>query len=198
MGAASNMICSFQSSVNRCDRDTDTLTPSPQETRASQTEANASASPENTTESKNASTAASLNKTTTSQKDRATEFPKVTTVVQSTPFPAHFTQNATGTFISSGDIRSLQDSSKAKLADNQVGLIVGITVGVVLVLVISGALISYCLLPKSYSCSKDPEKGVYNSVNDTEPCPVAIKGNLFNYIIVCVLSCDYYNNPDLQ
>ena len=152
----------------------------------------------NTTESKNASTAASLDKTTASQKDRATESPKVTTVVQSTPFPSHFTQNVTGIFTSSGEIRSLQDSSKAKPADNQVGLIVGITVGVVLVLVISGALISYCLLPKSYSCSKDPEKGVYNSVNDTEPCPVAIKGNLFNYIIVCVLSCDYYNNSDLQ
>ena len=177
MGAASNMLCSFESSVNQCDRDTDTLTPSPQETTASQTKANASASPENTTESKNASTAASLDKTTASQKDRATESPKVTTVVQSTPFPAHFTQNVTGTFTSSGEKRSLKDSSKAKLADNQVGLIVGITVAVVLVLVIWGALISYCLLSKSCSCTKDPEKGVYNSVNDTAPCPVAIKGD---------------------
>ena len=191
MGAVSNMICSFQSSVNRCDRDTDTLTPSPQETRASQTEANASASPENTTESKNASTVGSLDKTTASQKERATESPKVTTVVQSTPFPAHFTQNVTGTFTSAGEVRSLQDSSKAEPAHYQVGLIVGITVAVVLGLVISGALISCCLLSKSCSCSlqlksTDPEKGVYSPVNDTAPCPVAIKGNVFNYIIVCI------------
>ena len=199
MGPGSNMICSFESSVNRCDRDTDTLTPSPQEThRASQTEANARASAADTTGSKNVSTTTSLDKTTASQKDRATESPKVTTVIQSTPFPAHFTQNVTGTFTSSGEKRSLQDSSKAKLGDNQVGLIVGITVAVVLVLVILGTLISYYLLSKSCSCSNDPEKGVYNSVNDTAPCPVAIKGNAFNYIIVGVLSCDYYNNPDLQ
>ena len=189
MGAASNMICSFQSSVNRCDRDTDTLTPSPQETRAPQTEANASASPENTTESKNASTAASLDKTTASQKDRATESPKVTTVVQSTPFPSHFTQNVTGIFTSSGEIRSLQDSPKAKPADNQVGLIVGITVAVVLGLVSLAALISYCLLSRSCSSSlqlksSDAEKGVtYHSVKDTAACAVARKGKC---VCVCV------------
>lgn len=184
MGDASNMICSFQSSVNRCDRDTDTLTSSTQETTASQTDANVSASPEDTTESKNALTAASLDKTTPSEKDKTTESPKKTTVLQSTPSPAHFTQTVTGTFTSSGEIRSLQDSSKAKPADHQVGLTVGIT-AVALALVFLAALIGYCLMSKSCSCSlqlksSDPEKGVYNSVNDTATCAVAIKGNVLN------------------
>ena len=182
MGAASNMICSFQSSVNRCDRDTDTLTPSPQETRASQTEANASASPADTTGSKNISTAASLDKTTVSQKDIATESPKVTmTVVQSTSFPANFLQNVTGTITTSGSqIRSLQNSSKEKPSYHKVGLIVGITMGVFL-----AALISYCLWSKSCSCylqlkSTDLEKGVCNSGDNTVACTVAGKGNVFS------------------
>lgn len=191
MGAASNMICSFQSSVNRCDRDTDTLTPSQQETRASQTEANASASPADTTGSKNASTAASLDKTTASQKDRATESPKVTTVVHSTPFRAHFTQNVTGTFTSSGEISSVQESSKAKPAHHQVGLIVGITVAGVLGLLSLAALISYCLLPRSCFSSlqrksTDAEKGVmYHSVKDTAACAVTRKGKCM-CVCVCV------------
>ena len=168
------MICSFQSSVNRCDihGDTDTLTPSPQETTASQTEANASASPADTTGSKNISTAASLDKTTVSQKDIAAESPKVTvTVVQSTP----------GTITTSGSqIRSSQDSSKEKLSYHIVGLIVGITMAVFL-----AALISYCLWSKSCSCSlqlksTDLEKGVYNSVDNTVACAVAGKGNVFS------------------
>ena len=106
----------------------------------------------------------------------------MTTVVQSTPFPSHFTQNVTGIFTSSGEIRSLQDSSKAKPADNQVGLIVGITVAVVLGLVSLAALISYCLLSRSCSSSlqlksSDAEKGVtYHSVKDTAACAVARKG----------------------
>ena len=182
MGAASNMICSFQSSVNRCDRDTDTLTPSPQETRASQTEANASASPADTTGSKNISTAASLDKTTVSQKDIATESPKVTmTVVQSTSFPANFLQNFTGTITTSGSQkRSLQNSSKEKPSYHKVGLIVGITMGVFL-----AALISYCLWSKSCSCylqlkSTDLEKGVCNSGDNTVACTVAGKGNVFS------------------
>lgn len=178
------MICSFQSSVNRCDihGDTDTLTPSPQETTASQTEANASASPADTTGSKNVSTAASLDKTTASQKDRATESPKVTmTVFQSTSFPAHFLQNVTGTITTSGSqIRSLQDSSEEKPSYHKVGLIVGITVALFL-----AALIIYCLWSKSCSCSlqlksADLEKGVYNSVDNTVACAVAGKGNVFS------------------
>ena len=181
------MICSFQSSVNRCDRDTDTQTPSPQETRASQTEANASSSPENTTEPKNASTAASLDKTTVSKKDSATKSPKVTvTVFQGTPFLAHFTQNVTGTITSSGSqIRSLQDSSKEKPSYHKVGLIVGITMAVFV-----AALISYCLWSKSCSCSlqlksTDLEKGVYNSVDNTVACAVAGKDNAFSFS-VCI------------
>lgn len=74
MGAASNMICSIHSSVNRCDISTFTSTPPRQETTASQTGANTNASPQETTGSKNASKAAVLEKTRESPKDIATSY----------------------------------------------------------------------------------------------------------------------------
>ena len=178
MGAASNIICSFQSSVNRCDSDADILpTSSPQETSALQTGTNTIASTQDTTTSKEASTA--------SQRDRATESPKVTTAFKSTFLSVHFTPKMSGTVTSSGEIRSLQDSYKAKDPKHQVAVIVGSTVAVVLVLglpLLAGYVHYYrSSRSRSYSmrANIDTESGEYHVVNGSAAGMMAFKGNVF-------------------
>jgi len=161
------MICSIHSSVNRCDKSTVTSTPSQQETTASQTDANTNASPQETTGSKNASTAAVLGKTRESHKDIARESAEV-----SANFWSNFTHKNTGTVASFGE-RGLPASYKAKGHKHQVGVIIGGTAAVVLVLGLP-LLVGYIHYyrssrSRSYSlrANSDAERGDYHPVTGT-------------------------------
>ena len=168
MGAASNMICSIHSSINRCDESTVTSTPPRQETAASQTGANTNASPQETAGSKNASTAAVLEKTRESPKDIARDSAEV-----STTFWSNFTHQNTGTVASFSE-RSLPASYKVKGHKHQVGVIIaGSTAGLVLVLGLP-LLVGYVHYfrssrSRSYSlrANSDAERGDYHPVTGT-------------------------------
>lgn len=154
------MICSIHSSINRCEKRTDTLTPSPQDTTASQTDKNTNASPQETTGSKNPSTAAFLEKTRESRKDIAKESPKV-----SATFWSNFTHQNTGTATSLGE-RSLPASYKAKGHKHQVGIIVG-SIAVMFILVLGlSLLVGYVRWSRSCSlqANSDAERGDYHPV----------------------------------
>ena len=181
MGAASKMICSIHSSVNRCDI---TLTPSRQKTLTSQNGANTKASPQETIGSQNVSTAASLENTRESQKDVPRESSEV-----STTFWSNISHQNTGTVASFGE-RSFEGSSEAlQDADNQVGVVVVSTVAVVLgLLLLALGYVLYYRSSRSRSCSmhasSDAEKGEYRPVICTAACVTADKGNVY---LMCTL-----------
>ena len=156
------MICSIHSSVNRCEKRTDTLIPSPQDTTASQTDKNTNASPQETTGSKNPSTAAFLEKTRESHKDIAKESPKV-----SATFWSNFTHQNTGTATSFGE-RSLPASYKAKGHKHQVGIIVGSTAAMFILVLGLPLFVGYVRWSRSPSRSpqanSDAERGDYHPV----------------------------------
>ena len=184
MGAASNMICSIHSSVNRCDISTVTSTPSRQETMALQTDTDTKASPQESTGSKMVSTPASLKKTKESQKDVPRESPEV-----STTFQSNLSHQNTGT-----EMSFFEGSSKAKEADNQVDVpvIVGSTVAVVfMVLGLSLLALGYIRCYRSsrsrsgsVQAGSDTERGEY-LVKGTAACVMAYKGTVMCILCVC-------------
>ena len=189
MGAASNMICSIHSSVNRCDISTVTSTPSRQETMALQTDTDTKASPQESTGSKIASTPASLKKTTESQNDVPRESPEV-----STTFQSNLPHQNTGTVASFGETSFFEGSSKAKEADNQVDVpvIVGSTVAVVfMVLGLPLLALGYIRCYRSsrsrsgsVQAGSDTERGEY-LVKGTAACVMAYKGTVMCILCVC-------------
>lgn len=184
MGAASNMICSIHSSVNRCDISTVTSTPSRQETMALQTDTDTKASPQESTGSKMVSTPASLKKTKESQKDVPRESPEV-----STTFQSNLSHQNTGT-----ETSFFEGSSKAKEADNQVDVpvIVGSTVAVVfMVLGLPLLALGYIRCYRSsrsrsgsVQAGSDTERGEY-LVKGTAACVMAYKGTVMCILCVC-------------
>lgn len=184
MGAASNMICSIHSSVNRCDISTVTSTPSRQETMALQTDTDTKASPQESTGSKMVSTPASLKKTKESQKDVPRESPEV-----STTFQSNLPHQNTGT-----ETSFFEGSSKAKEADNQVDVpvIVGSTVAVIFMVL--GLLLLALGYIRCYRSSRsrsgsvqagsDAERGEY-LVKGTTACVMAYKGTVMCILCVC-------------
>lgn len=184
MGAASNMICSIHSSVNRCDISTVTSTPSRQETMALQTDTDTKASPQESTGSKMVSTPASLKKTKESQKDVPRESPEV-----STTFQSNLSHQTTGT-----ETSFFEGSSKAKEADNQVDVpvIVGSTVAVVfMVLGLPLLALGYIRCYQSsrsrsgsVQAGSDTERGEY-LVKGTAACVMAYKGTVMCILCVC-------------
>ena len=189
MGAASNMICSIHSSVNRCDISTVTSTPSRQETMALQTDTDTKASPQESTGSKIASTPASLKKTTESRNDVPRESPEV-----STTFQSNLPHQNTGTVASFGDTSFFEGSSKGKEADNQVDVpvIVGSTVAVVfMVLGLPLLALGYIRCYRSsrsrsgsVQAGSDAERGEY-LVKGTAACVMAYKGTVMCILCVC-------------
>ena len=184
MGAASNMICSIHSSVNRCDISTVTSTPSRQETMALQTDTDTKASSQESTGSKMVSTPASLKKTKESQKDVPRESPEV-----STTFQSNLPHQNTGT-----ETSFFEGSSKAKEADNQVDVpvIVGSTVAVIfMVLGLPLLALGYIRCYRSsrsrsgsVQAGSDAERGEY-LVKGTAACVMAYKGTVMCILCVC-------------
>lgn len=187
MGAASNMICSIHSSINRCDISTVTSTPSRQETMALQTDTDTKAIPQESTGSKIASTPASLKKTKESQKDVPRESPEV-----STTFRSNLPHQNTGTVASFGETSFFEGSSKAKEADNQVDVpvIVGSTVAVVfMVLGLPLLALGYIRCYRSsrsrsgsMQAGSDVERGL---VKGTAACVMVNKGTVMCTLCVC-------------